>query len=59
MFLLIYKFVWLSYKRSVSVNDLNQRITTAIASVDKDMLRCVWNELDYRNDMGRVTKVCT
>jgi hypothetical protein len=26
----------------VNVNDLKQRITTAVASVDEDMLRCVW-----------------
>jgi hypothetical protein len=31
----------------VSVNDLKQSNTTALASVDEDMLRCVWNELDY------------
>jgi hypothetical protein len=41
---------------SVSVNDLKQRVTTAAASVDEDMLRCVWNELDYRVDICRVTK---
>jgi hypothetical protein len=32
----------------VSENDRKQHITTAVASVDKDMLRCVWNKLDYR-----------
>jgi hypothetical protein len=40
----------------VSLNELNQRITTAAASVDKDMLRTVWTELDYRIDVCRVTK---
>jgi hypothetical protein len=49
-------FVWLSYQCSVSVSDLQQRITTAVASVDEDTLRCVWNELDYRIDICRVTK---
>jgi hypothetical protein len=29
---------------------------TAVTSVDEDMLRCVWNELDYRIDVCRVTK---
>jgi len=40
----------------VSLNELIQRITTAAASVDKDMLRPVWTELDYRIDICRVTK---
>ena len=40
----------------VSLNELQQRITTAAASVDKDMLRSVWTELDNRIDICRVTK---
>ena len=40
----------------VSLNELKQRITTAAASVDEDMLRSVWPELDYRIDICRVTK---
>ena len=40
----------------VSLNELKQRITTVVASVDKDMLRSVWIELDYRIDICRVTK---
>jgi hypothetical protein len=40
----------------VSLNELKQHITTAVASVDKDMLRSVWTELDYRIDICRVTK---
>ena len=39
----------------VSLNELKQRITTAIASVDEDMLRSVWTELDYHIDICRVT----
>ena len=35
---------------------MKQRITTAVASVDEDMLRSVWTELDYRIDICRVTK---
>jgi hypothetical protein len=31
-------------------------ITTAVASVDEDMHRSVWTELDYRIDICRVTK---
>ena len=41
----------------VSLNELKQRITTAAARVDKDMLRSVWTELDYRINICRVTKV--
>ena len=40
----------------VNLNELKQRITTAVASVDKDMLRSVWTESDYRIDICRVTK---
>jgi len=40
----------------VSLYELKQRITAAVASVDEDMLRCVWTELDYRIDICRVTK---
>ena len=40
----------------VSLNELKQRITTAVASVDDDMLRSVWTELDYLIDICRVTK---
>ena len=40
----------------VSLNELKQRITTAVASVDEDTLRSVWTELDYRIDIRRVTK---
>jgi hypothetical protein len=35
---------------------LKQRITTAVAIVDEDMLRSAWTELDYRIDICRVTK---
>jgi len=40
----------------VSLIELKKRITTAVASVDEDMLRSVWTELDYRIDIYRVTK---
>ena len=40
----------------VSLNELKQRITTVVASVDEDTLRSVWTELDYRIDICRVTK---
>lgn len=31
--------------------DLKQRITTAVVSDDEDMLKCVWNKLDYSTDI--------
>ena len=40
----------------VSLNELKQRVTTAVASVDEDMLRSVWTEIDYRIHICRVTK---
>ena len=40
----------------VSLNEMKQRITTAVASIDEDMFRSVWTELDYRIDLCRVTK---
>ena len=40
----------------VNLNELKQRITTAVASVDEDTRRYVWTELDYRIDICRVTK---
>jgi hypothetical protein len=43
----------------VSVNDLKQCIIIVVASADEDMLWCVWNELDYRIDICRVTKAQT
>jgi hypothetical protein len=41
-----------AFFRDVSTLD----ITAAVASVDEDMLRSVWTELDYRIDICRVTK---
>jgi predicted protein tyrosine phosphatase len=40
----------------VTSDDLEQRITTATAGVDEDMLTRVWQEFDYRVDICRVTK---
>ena len=40
----------------VSLNELKQHITPAVASVDEEMLRTVWTELDYRINICRVTK---
>jgi hypothetical protein len=31
-------------------------IVEAVAAIDRQMLQGVWQELDYRNDISRVTK---
>jgi hypothetical protein len=36
---------------------LRQRIVEAVAAIDRQMLQRVWQELDYRIDISRVTKV--
>ena len=38
------------------LNEMKERIRRAVASVDADMLHRVWNELDYRLDVCRVTQ---
>jgi hypothetical protein len=40
----------------VTLDDLKQRITTATAGADEDMLTRVWQEFDYRVDICRVPK---
>jgi hypothetical protein len=40
----------------VTLDDLKQRITTAIPGVGEDMLTRVWQEFDCRVDICRVTK---
>jgi hypothetical protein len=35
---------------------LQQRIVEAVAAIDRQMLQRVWQELDYRIDICRVTK---
>jgi len=39
-----------------NLQDLRNRITAAVALVDRDMLARVWNEMDYRIDVCRITK---
>ena len=36
--------------------DFRNRNTAAVAVVDRDMLTRVWNEMDYRLDVCRITK---
>ena len=39
-----------------SILELKVRIRTAIETITSDMLQTVWNELDYRVDVCRITK---
>jgi len=40
----------------VSLPDLKNKITAAIETITLDLLSRVWQELDYRLDVCRVTK---
>ena len=40
----------------VCIPELKVRIKTAIETITADMLQTVWNELDYRVDVCRITK---
>ena len=40
----------------MSVDDLKIRITEALKTIDPDMLVRVWQEMEYRFDVSRVTK---
>jgi hypothetical protein len=55
-------FLWSYVKDQVYVlplpaciPELKVRIRTAIESITADMLQSVWNELDYRVDVCRIT----
>jgi len=39
-----------------SIPELKVRIRTAIETITADMLQTVWNELDYRVDVCRITQ---
>jgi len=39
-----------------SIPELKVRIRTAIETITVDVLQTVWNELDYRVDVFRITK---
>jgi hypothetical protein len=39
-----------------SIPELKVQIRTAIETITADMLEKVWNELDYRVDVCRITK---
>jgi len=40
----------------VNMPDLKNRITAAVETITPDLLSSVWQELDYRLDVCRVTK---
>jgi len=40
----------------VCIPELKVRIRTPIETITDDMLQTVWNELDYRVDVCRITK---
>jgi len=42
---------------SANLEDLRNRITAAVALVDRDKLTRVWNKIVYRIDVCRITKV--
>jgi len=39
-----------------SIPELKLRIRTAVETITADMLQTVWDELDYRVDVCRITK---
>jgi hypothetical protein len=41
--------------KSSNIDDLKRRITEDVAAVTCNMLRRVWEELDYRFDICRIT----
>jgi hypothetical protein len=43
-------------RNPASILDLKNRITVAMETITLDMLTRVWQELDYRFDVCRVTK---
>jgi len=44
------------YPLPASIPELKVRIRTATETITADMLQTVWNELDYRVDVCRITK---
>jgi hypothetical protein len=41
---------------SANLRDLRNRITAAVALVNRDMLTRVWDEMNYRIDVCRISK---
>jgi len=53
----VYRGNWrYGYAGCVWIPELKARIRTTIETITADMLQTVWNELDYRVDVCRITK---
>jgi hypothetical protein len=48
-------YATLSFVAAV-VNHVNYQIVEAVTAIDRQMMQRVWQELDYRIDICRVTK---
>jgi len=44
------------YMSTLCIPELKVRIRTTIETITADILQTVWNELDYRFDVCRITK---
>jgi hypothetical protein len=44
------------YRPCHGMSELRRRIIAAISSIDREMPRRVWSEMDYRLDICRITK---
>jgi len=51
----ILKVFFYDERRAVVMPGLKVRIRTATETITTDMLQTVWNELDYRVDVCRIT----
>ena len=50
------KFFYTPYRCSICTPFVILRIRTVIETITADMLQTVWNELDYRVDVCRITR---
>ena len=41
---------------SRDLQDLRQRITKAFSTIDRNMLKRVWEEFDFRHNIDHITK---
>jgi len=52
----ILKVFFYDVRWAVVIPELKVRIRTAVETIAADMLQTVWNELDFRVDVCRITK---
>ena len=50
------RFCYIPYRYSICAPFVILKTSTAIETITADMLQTVWNELDYRVDVCRITK---